>query len=197
MQNPGHARPGYICYQTIQYMGKLPRIGAVYQYVTLDSYSRLALVKLYNQRSTAHLIEFMQMKITPLLRAFHLKIDNLITNKSQEFSTAWERGTHKYTDYLHKQQINHVSYRADHPEVFQPLDEFTAILTREFYRPMLKEGEVDSFERLEQRLNEYINYYNYLRPHEDGVNQGKIPSDIVLDFRGEQGPLPLWLYTRR
>lgn len=197
MEDPNHAYPGYICLQTIQYLGKFPDIGRVYQYIILDSYSRLALVKLYNQRSSIHLIDFMRLKIMPLLRTFHLKIDHLVTNKSQEFSTAWERGTHKYTDYLHKQDINFIAYSADHPEVFQPLHEFTGVLMNQFYQPIWHEGSTTSFESLEQRLDQYMKHYNYVRPLEEGGNCGKIPSDIVLDSRGIQEPLPLWLYTRR
>ncbi|WP_410771450.1 helix-turn-helix domain-containing protein [Fontibacillus sp. BL9] len=197
MKDPAHAYPGYICFQAIQYIGSFPKVGKVYQYVTLDSYSRLALVKLYNRKSSIQLVEFMRMRIMPLLRTFHLKIDNLVTNKSQEFSTAWERGSHKYTEYLHKHNINSVALSADHPEVFEPLYEFTGILNREFYKPGWQEGTLQSFEMLDQRLNEYMNYYNYQRSYGGEADNGKTPSDMVLDFSGVQEPLPLWLYTRR
>ena len=197
MRDPEHARPGYISFLTIQYIGKLPKAGKVYQYIVLDSYSRLALVKLCNEKSTKQLIDFMRFKIMPLLRTFHLEIENLVTNKSQEFTTAWERGKHAYTEYLLKHNIHSVTFNAGHPEVFQPLHEFTAILAKEFYKPAWHEGRIDCLETLEQQLNEYMNYYNYIRPLEKGQNAGKIPSDIVLDFRGVQEPLPLWLFTRR
>lgn len=197
MKDPNHAYPGYICFQAIQYIGRFPKVGSVYQYVLIDSYSHLALVKLYNRKSTIHLVEFMRMKIIPLLRTFHLRIDNLVTNKSQEFSTAWERGNHKYTEYLHKQGINFNACSADHPEVFRPLHEFTGILNREFYKPAWRDGELQSFEMLDQRLNEYMNYYNYQRPLGGEAHSGKTPSDMVLDYSGVQEPLPLWLYTRR
>ncbi|WP_179015370.1 helix-turn-helix domain-containing protein [Paenibacillus sp. 79R4] len=197
MEDAEHAYPGYICLQTIQYLGKFPEVGRVYQYIILDSYSRLALVKLYNQRSSINLIDFMRFRIMPLLRTFHLKIDHLVTNKSQEFSTAWERGTHKYTDYLHKHDIHFIAYSADHSEVFQPLHEFTGVLMNRFYQPLWHEGSPSSFDSLEQCLDQYMKHYNYVRPLEEGGNRGKIPSDIVLDSRGIQEPLPLWLYTRR
>lgn len=197
MEDAEHAYPGYICLQTIQYLGKFPEVGRVYQYIILDSYSRLALVKLYNQRSSINLIDFMRFRIMPLLRTFHLKIDHLVTNKSQEFSTAWERGTHKYTDYLHKHDIHFIAYSADHSEVFQPLHEFTGVLMNRFYQPLWHEGSPSSFNSLEQCLDQYMKHYNYVRPLEEGGNRGKIPSDIVLDSRGIQEPLPLWLYTRR
>ena len=92
----------------------------------------------------------------------YTKLYDLVTNKSQEFSTAWERGTHKYTDYLHKQDINFIAYSADHPEVFLPLHEFTGVLMNQFYQPIWHEGSTSSFEDLEQRLDQYMKHYNYV-----------------------------------
>lgn len=196
MEQLEHAYPGYICLQTIQYLGKFPEVGRVYQYIILDAYSRLALVKLYNQKSSIHLIDFMRFKIMPLLRTFHLKIDHLVANRSQEFSTAWERGTHTYTDFLHKNNIHFIPFSAGH-EIFQPLHEFAAVLMNRFYQPLWQEGQTDSFAVLEQCLNQFMKHYNYIRPLEEGSNKGQIPSDMVLNYRGIQEPLPLWLYTRR
>lgn len=201
LKRPEHAKPGYISYQAIQYLGKLPGLGKVYQYIVLDSYSRLAILKLYPRRSADDLIDFMSMRIMPLLKTFDLRIDHLVTSSSLEFSTSWERGMHKYTNYLHKLGITQAAFAAGRREVFEPLHEFTALLAREFYKPQLSllagEGGAASLEQLEQRLNEYLNFYNYNRPLDSGVNKGQIPSDIVLGFRNAGEPLPLWLYTRR
>ncbi|MBU5670993.1 helix-turn-helix domain-containing protein [Paenibacillus brevis] len=196
-----HARPGYICYQAIQYLGKLPGAGKVYQYIVLDSYSRLAIMKLYPRRSADDLMDFMKMRIIPLLKTFDLSIDHLVTNSGQEFATSWERGNHKYTNYLHKLGITQEVFAAGRQDVFQPLHEFTALLAREFYKPQISrlasEEEAVSLDRLEQRLNEYLNFYNYNRPLDQGANRGRIPTDIVLGFRDASEPLPLWLFTRR
>lgn len=197
-----HARPGYICYQAIQYLGKLPGVGKVYQYIVLDSYSRLAIMKLYPRRSADDLMNFMKMRIIPLLKTFDLRIDHLVTNAGQEFATSWERGNHKYTNYLHKLGITQEVFAASNQDVFQPLHEFSALLAREFYKSQIsriaaaEEGAV-SLEQLEQRLNEYLNFYNYSRPLDQGTNRGRIPTDIVLGFRNTSDPLPLWLFTRR
>ncbi|MNP74174.1 hypothetical protein D3C76_1710100 [compost metagenome] len=85
----------------------------------------------------------------------------------------------------------------DHQEIFQPLETFKAILTKEFYQRAWVDETIDSFHELEKRLHEYLRHYNFNRVITDGPNQGKIPSDVVLDYTGQLEALPLWLFTRR
>lgn len=197
MKNPVNAHPGYICQQSISYMGVFPRVGKVYQYVIYDVYSRLGLVKLYNRKSTIHFIDFMQHKVIPLMKTLDFHIDNLVTNKSREFTTHWDRGKHKYSDFLHKNKINQVAITADYAEVFQPLQHFNAVLTKEFYEHAWVDERIDSFEVLEKRLHEYLRFYNFSRLITDGPNQGRMPSDVALEYAGQRETLPLWLFTRR
>ncbi|OAB38942.1 helix-turn-helix domain-containing protein [Paenibacillus glacialis] len=197
MKNPKNAYPGYMCQQSIHYMGVFPKIGRVYQYVIYDVYSRLGLVKLYNRKATIHFIDFMNFKIIPLMKTLHFEIDNLVTNKSREFTTNWDRGSHKYTEFLHKNSINQVAFTAKNKEIFQPLEAFVAVLTKEFYQPAWADDTIDSFELLEKRLHEFLRHYNFSRVITDGPNQGQIPSDVVLEYTGQQETLPLWLFTRR
>lgn len=197
MKNPENAHPGYMCQQSISYMGVFPRVGKVYQYVIYDAYSRLGLVKLYNRKSTIHFIEFMHLKVIPLMKTLQFQIDNLVTNKSREFTTNWDRGKHKYSDFLHKNQINQVAITAEHTEIFQPLQQFVAVLTKEFYQQAWADESIDSFEVLEKRLHEFLRSYNFNRVITDGPNQGKIPSDVALEYTGQHEALPLWLFTRR
>ncbi|MDH6371438.1 transposase [Paenibacillus sp. PastF-3] len=197
MKNPENAHPGYMCQQSISYMGVFPRVGKVYQYVVYDAYSRLGLVKLYNRKSSIQFIDFMHLKVIPLMKTLEFQIDNLVTNKSREFTTNWDRGKHKYSDFLHKNNINQVAIAADQTEVFQPLQQFVAVLSKEFYQQAWLDVSIGSFETLEKRLHEYLRIYNFSRVITDGPNRGKIPSDVALEYSGQRETLPLWLFTRR
>lgn len=197
MKDPNNAHPGYMVQQSIHYMGVFPKIGKVYQYVIYDVYSRLGLVKLYNRKATIHIIDFMTLKILPLMKTLQFEIKNLVTNKSREFTTNWDRGNHKYTDFLHKNRINQVAFTVENKEIFQPLESFVAVLTKEFYLQAWSDPTIDSFAVLEKRLEIFLRHYNFNRAITDGPNQGKIPSDIALNYAGQQEALPLWLFTRR
>lgn len=197
MNQSKHAYPGYICQQSINYLGNYPKIGRVYQYVMYDAYSRVGLVKLYSRKSTIHIMEFMYTKIIPLMRTFNFKIDHLVTNKSQEFTTSWERGSHKYNQFLRQYQIQQVTITAAEQDIFKPLNSFLSVMNKEFYQQVWHDPRIDSFEALEKRLAAYLKSYNFHRTITDGPNKGKVPSDVVLDYFGPKEVLPLWLHTRR
>ncbi len=197
MKDPGNARPGYICQQGIFYLGHFPRVGKVYQYVIYDVFSTLGMVKLYNCKSAIHVIEFMHLKVIPQLKTLHFNIENLVTCQSREFTSNWERGKHKYSEFLHKHQINQVTVSAEDHEIFAPLQQFAAVLAEEFYRQAWGDESIDSFAVLEKRLQEYINTYTFGRVIASGPNRGKIPADVALEYTGQRDVLPLWLFTRR
>lgn len=197
MKNSINAHPGYICQQSIHDMGVFPKFGKVYQYVIYDVFSRVGIVKLYHRKSTINILDFMQIKVLPLMRTFHFVIDNLVTNQSREFTTNWDRGNHKYTEFLHKNNINQIAYTVDNKDIFQPLDSFVSLLSKEFYQQAWIDDSFDSFDILEKRLHEFVNNYNFRRKITDGPNQGRLPADVVLDYTGQQDTLPLWFFTRR
>jgi transposase len=197
MKNPDNAKPGYFCLQSIHYMGHFPKVGRVYQYTLYDVYSRLALVKLYPRKELIEIIEFMDTKVLPLLKAFHFEIEHLVTNRSQEFSTHWDRGVHSYADYLRAHGIQQIGVPAGREDVFQPLQSFMAIVTKEFFQHAWADDTMDSFDELDKRLKEFMVEYNFTRLIKDGIHQGRTPADVILDYTGHQEPLPLWVFTRR
>ncbi|MOA32642.1 hypothetical protein D3C78_1538800 [compost metagenome] len=67
----------------------------------------------------------------------------------------------------------------------------------EFYYQAWTDPTIHSFGELEKKLDLFVRYYNFKRMITDGPNQYKIPSDVVLNYTGQQEALPLWLFTRR
>ncbi|MNJ58842.1 hypothetical protein D3C77_544970 [compost metagenome] len=121
----------------------------------------------------------------------------MVTNKSREFISNWDRGQHKYSDFLHKNNINHIAISAENREIFVPLQSFLTVLMEEFYYQAWTDPTIQSFGELEKKLDLFVRYYNFKRMITDGPNQYKIPSDVVLNYTGQQESLPLWLFTRR
>ncbi|WP_058303431.1 helix-turn-helix domain-containing protein [Gorillibacterium timonense] len=197
MKNPQNARPGYLCLQSIQNMGRFPKIGVVYLYTIYDAYSRLALVKLYNRKDSIQIIEFMETKIMPLLKTFRFRIEHLVTNKSRDFTTHWERGSHSYSDYLLGQGIQQVSVSAGKEDIFRPIHSFVSRVSKEFFQQAWADETIDSFDKLDVGLKAFLVEYNFTRAIMDGPHQGRTPADVVLDYLGHQEPLPLWVFTRR
>lgn len=187
---------GYLGMQGIYFLGSIGNIDKVYQYVIYDSYSKFGLVKLFTSKSTVNIIEFMEEKIDPLLELFDLKIDNIITNGSAEFSTSWKNGKHAFEDFLMEHGIKHTVIPADNSKAFEPLKEFLSVLTDEFYKDILSSNEAFTLTGLNEKLNDYLKIYNFKRIIKSGVNKNKTPSEVVLSFTSKLDAMPLWILTR-
>lgn len=196
MQDEKHAHPGYVTILTTYYLGKINNIGKLYQIVLVDLFSNCAFAKLYTNKSSINVMDLMEMNVIPTLRIFDIKICNLVTNNSKEYATNWERGMHKFENFLDTNGVQHWTFSANNKNVFGPVNNFISTLQEEFYNNVIKEDVYTSLEELEKGLDEYIRYYNYERVIKEGVHKGKTPVEVI--YRQMQGdkPLPLWFYIK-
>ncbi|MEO3944086.1 helix-turn-helix domain-containing protein [Gorillibacterium sp. CAU 1737] len=197
LKQPENARPGYLCLQSIHNMGRFPKIGMVYLYTLFDVHSRLALVKLYPRKDSIQVKDFMETKVLPLLKTFQFRIEHLVTNRSREFMTHWERGTHSYSAFLSSHGIIQIGVPASREEMFRPIHQFTALVAKDYFQQAWSNETLTSFDELERGLKEFLVEYNFTREIKDGPNRGRTPADVALATVGQQEPLPLWVFTRR
>lgn len=195
-KSKSNCHAGYLAMQGIYFLGSIGNIEKVYQYVIYDSYSKLGLAKLFTSKSTVNVIEFMEEKIVPLMELFNLKIDNIITNGSAEFSTSWKNGKHMYEEFLKEHEIKHTVFSTDNSKAFEPLKDYLSVLTDEFYKEILSSNENLTVDGLNEKLDNYLKYYNFKRKIKSGVNKDKTPSEVVLSFTSKLDAMPLWLLTR-
>lgn len=195
-KSKSNCHAGYLVMQGIYYLGSVGNIDKVYQYVIYDSYSKWGYAKLFSSKSTVNVIEFMNEKIDPLLELFDLKIDNIITNGSAEFSTSWKNGKHIYEEFLMEHGIKHTVFSTDNSKAFEPLKEFLSVLTDEFYKDILSSNESFTINDLNEKLYDYLKNYLFKRKIKSGVNKDKTPSEVVLSFASKLDAMPLWLLTR-
>ncbi len=196
MEDIGQVQPGYAVIQTTSYIGKIGQIGSVYQIVLLDLFSNFAFAKVYTSKSSMNAIDLMEMSIIPMIRVFDIKISNLITNNSKEYTTNWDRGMHKYDEFLKMNKIKHMSFPAKNKNIFGAMDRFISILQEEFYDEVLRNDTYSSLDELENGLNKYIRYYNYERSIDEGVHKGKPPIEVIYRQLEGDKPLPLWFYIK-
>lgn len=196
LKNIENSYPGYAILQTTNYLGNVNKIGRVYQIMIYDLNSKFALGRLYSTKSSINAMEFMKMKVFPIARTLEIPMDNIITNNSMEYSTNWEKGTHKYDEFLKENHINHYSYPLSNKAVFGPMQEFLSLLHEEFYKDAFKEKKYENLEELEKGLMDYLRCYNYERPIRDGKYRGKTPTKVILDYYNNGESLPLWIYLR-
>jgi len=81
------------------------------------------------------------------------------------------RGRSKFTDMLTKLGIRHIRSRPYHPQTQGKIESFWRNLLQE----CLQKTPVSTFEEAKDKIGEYIEYYNFKRPHQGIGNL--IPSD--------------------
>ena len=81
------------------------------------------------------------------------------------------RGRSKFTDMLTKLGIRHIRSRPYHPQTQGKIESFWRNLLQE----CLQKTPLSTFEEAKDKIGEYVEYYNFKRPHQ-GINN-LIPSD--------------------
>jgi len=89
------------------------------------------------------------------------------------------RGKSKFTTMLTKLGIRHIRSRPYHPQTCGKIESFW----RNLYQECLTKVPLATFEEAEARIGEYIEYYNFKRPHQGIGNL--IPSDRYYGVAGQ------------
>ncbi|GMG95953.1 helix-turn-helix domain-containing protein [Tepidimicrobium xylanilyticum] len=188
--------PGYLVIQRIDFMGTFDGIGRIYQYCFYDTISKWAEVKLYNRKQDIDIWHYFEVKLVYLLDTFNLTIENLVTEREREFLPYFVKGD-KHNSIIEEYNINHLFISPDETDIFNGIREFNEFLVKEFYNKILINEKLDSFIKVENRINSFMREYNFTNVISEGPNEGKTPAEAVLDRAIENGTdldtLPLWL----
>jgi hypothetical protein len=88
------------------------------------------------------------------------------------------RGTSKFTSMLTKLGIRHIRSRPYHPQTCGKIESFWRNLNQE----CLTKHPLATFEEAQAKIGEYVEYYNFKRPHQGIANL--IPSDRYYGVAG-------------
>jgi hypothetical protein len=101
----------------------------------------------------------------------------VLSDNGRQYFT-W-RGSNKFSKLLVKLGIRHIRSRPYHPQTQGKIESFWRNLTQEF----LSQTPLSSFEEAQTKIGEYIEYYNFKRPHQGIENM--IPSDRFYSVDGQ------------
>jgi len=100
----------------------------------------------------------------------------VLSDNGRQYYT-W-RGRSKFTQFLTKMGIRHIRSRPYHPQTCGKIESFWRNLLQEclYHTPL------SSFEEAKEKIGEYIEYYNFKRPHQGIGNL--MPSDRFFQVDG-------------
>jgi len=145
----------------------------VYLIGFLDDHSRFIVGwGLYRFQTSANVMEVFRAGLEK-----HGMPKEVLTDNGRQYYT-W-RGKSKFTKLLLKLGIRHIRSRPYHPQTLGKIESFWRNLLQE----RLTQVPLASFEEAEAKIGEYVEYYNFKRPHQGIGNM--MPSDRYYEVAGQ------------
>lgn len=171
--------PGYLGSQDTFFVGTLKGVGRVYQQTFVDTYSKVAAAKLYNQKTPITAADLLNDKVFPLFEAHDVSLLRILTDRGTEFCGKPEQ--HDYELFLAINDIDHTKTKARHPQTNGICERFHRTVLEEFYQVAFRKKVYRSIEELQTDLDAWIEEYNERRTHSGKMCNGRTPMETFVD----------------
>jgi len=165
--------PGYLGSQDTYYVGTMKGVGRIYQQTFVDTYSRVAICKLYTEKTAITAADALNDKVLPFFAEHGISLLRVLTDRGTEYCGKVEN--HAYQLYLAVEDIDHSKTRASSPQTNGICERFHRTLKEEFYEITFRKKLYTTLEGLQVDLDEYLQRYNEQRPHSGKYCYGKTP----------------------
>lgn len=173
--------PGYLLAQDTYYVGTIKGVGRIYQQTVIDTYSKVAFVKLYDRKNALVAADMLNDKVIPWFEEQDVRILRVLTDRGTEYCGAREH--HEYELYLAVEDIDHSRTKAKHPQTNGICERFHQTIQNEFYSVAFRKKLFSSIEELQEDADKWIDEYNSDRTHTGKYCFGKTPLQTFLESR--------------
>ena len=171
--------PGYLGSQDTFYVGTIKGVGRIYQQTFIDTYTRVAIVKLYDRKNALVAADTLNDLVVPFFEEQDVPLLRILTDRGTEFCGSPEH--HEYELYLALEQIDHTKTKARSPQTNGICERFHKTILQEFYQIAFRKKLYESIEQLQQDVDLWLQYYNNERPHSGRYCFGKTPMQTFLE----------------
>lgn len=173
------AHPGYLGSQDTFYVGTLKGVGRVYQQTFVDTYSKVALCKLYPTKTPITAADLVNERVLPFFESQGMGLLRMLTDRGTEFCGKVEQ--HDYELYLAINNIEHTKTKAQHPQTNGICERFHKTILQEFYQVVFRKKIYETLDELQKDLDDWLVYYNHERTHQGKICCGRTPMETLLD----------------
>lgn len=173
--------PGYLGAQDTFYVGTLKGVGRIYQQTFIDTYSKVAVVKLYDRKNALVAAELLNDRVLPMFEEHGIKLLRILTDRGSEYCGNLQH--HEYELYLAVENIDHSKTRARSPQTNGICERFHRTILDEFYRVAFRKKIYTSIEELQADVDDWLEQYNCERTHSGKYCFGKTPLQTLLDSK--------------
>jgi len=169
--------PGHVVGIDTFYVGHLKGVGRIYQLTGIDLCSRFGWAKLYSFKDQSASIDFVENVLIP--KFFHngLEIESVLSDNGTEFTG------YRFKQLLSEYDIKHHRIPPGKPVFNAICERFQRVILEEFYQVTFRKYFFKSVAELQNKLDEYLCYYNFQRVHFGVVKTGAVPIDVLKSRR--------------
>src|SRR5215468_395028 len=171
--------PGYLGAQDTYYVGTLKGVGRIYQQTFIDTYSKLAFVKLYDRKNALIAADMLNDRVLPFFEEQGVPMLRILTDRGSEY--CGNRETHEYALYLDLENIEHTRTKARSPQTNGICERFHQTIKNEFYASAFRRKVYRSIEELQLDVDAWMESYNCERTHSGKYCYGKTPLQTFIE----------------
>jgi transposase InsO family protein len=171
--------PGYCGAQDTFYVGTLKGVGRIYQQTFIDTYSKVAFVKLYDRKTPLTAADLLNDRVVPFFDAHEVPLSRVLTDRGTEYCGSPER--HEYELYLAIENIDHTRTKVKSPQTNGICERFHKTMLNEFYRIAFRKRIYENLDELQTDADAWLQEYNEERPHQGRWCYGKTPRQTFTD----------------
>lgn len=171
--------PGYLGAQDTYYVGTIKGVGRIYQQTFIDTYAKVAMIKLYDRKNALVAADFLNDRVIPFYEEQDIPLLRILTDRGTEYCGSREH--HEYQLYLAIEDIDHSKTKARHPQTNGICERFHKTIQDEFYSVAFRKKIYTSLEELQADADIWIREYNEQRTHSGRFCFGKTPMQTWRD----------------
>ena len=173
--------PGYLGSQDTFYVGTIKGVGRIDQQTFIDTYSRVAIVKLYEMKTALTAADLLNDRVLPFFESQAVPLLRILTDRGSEYCGNVEH--HEYQLYLAIENIDHTRTKTKSPQTNGICERFHRTILEAFYQVAFRKKLYTSVEQLQQDVDDWIDSYNCTRPHSGRYCYGKTPMQTFWDSK--------------
>jgi len=165
--------PGYLGSQDTYYVGTIKGIGRIYQQTFVDTYSKVAFVKLYQNKTALTAADLLNDRVIPFFEQQQVPLLRILTDRGTEYCGSIAH--HEYQLYLAIENIDHSRTKARSPQTNGICERLHRTIQDEFYQVAFRKKLYTSLAELQADLDEWLEFYNRERTHSGKYCDGRTP----------------------
>ena len=173
--------PGYLGSQDTYYVGTIKGVGRIYQQTFIDTYSRVAMAKLYTEKTAITAADLLNDRVVPFFAEQGIPLLRILTDRGTEYCGKPEN--HAYQLYLAVEDIDHTRTKANSPQTNGVCERFHKTMQDECYSLLFRKKLYRTLEELQVDVDEWIRHYTEERPLSGRYCYGKTPWQTFLESK--------------